>query len=174
MLHILIITKHDSSTVPFFTGQFSYRPLIWTFCSRQSNNFINKRKKRALRVTHNDYDSCFSEHREMCNESTIHIKNTKVVMTDIYEFLNYLLPPTKNDIFQKQGNYYSLRNLKSLGYKRKFTNTYGIDTIYVKERQIWQDLPQDIKNSDSLNLFKSNIKKYGTLTCHYKLCKSYK
>ena len=53
-------------------------------------------------------------------------------MTEIYEFLDYLLPPTMNDIFQKQGNYYSLRNLKSLGYKRKFTNTYGIDTITSK------------------------------------------
>ena len=57
-----------------------------------------------------------------------------------------------NDIFQKQENYYSLRNPRSLVSKRKFRTTYGIDTISFRGQHIWQDLPQDIKNSDSLNL----------------------
>ena len=38
----------------------------------------------------------------MSNESKIHIKNIKVLMTEIYEFLNYLSLPIMNDIFQKQ------------------------------------------------------------------------
>ena len=108
----------------------------------------------------------------MSNESTIHKTNTKVLMTEIYKFLNDLSPPIMNDLFQKQENYYSLRNPTSLVSKPKFTTTYSIDTISFGGPQIWQDLPQDVKNSDSLNLFKSNIKRYGTLTCHCKLCKS--
>ena len=71
-----------------------------------------------------------------------------------------------NDIFQKQENYYSLRDLRSLVSKRKYTTSYGINTISFRGPQIWQDLPQEIKNSDSLNLFKSIIKRYGSLTCH--------
>ena len=85
-----------------FTGQFSFCPLIWTFCSRQSNHLINKLQKRALRVTYNDSDSSFSELLEICYESTIHIKNIKALMTEIYKFLNDLSPPVMNDIFQKQ------------------------------------------------------------------------
>ena len=38
----------------------------------------------------------------MSNESTIHIKNSKVLMTEIYKFLNDLSPPVMNEIFQKQ------------------------------------------------------------------------
>ena len=57
-----------------------------------------------------------------------------------------------NDIFQKQENYYSLRNPRSLVSKRKFRTTYGIDTISFRGPHIWKDLPQDVKNSDSLNL----------------------
>ena len=68
----------------FFTG-LSYCPLIWTFCSRQSNRLINKLAERALRVTYNDYDSSFSELLEMSNEYTIHIKNIKVLMTEIWQ-----------------------------------------------------------------------------------------
>ena len=50
-------------------------------------------------------------------------------------------PPIVNDIFQKQKIYYSLRNLRSLDSKSKFTTTYGIDTISFRGPQIWQDLP---------------------------------
>ena len=87
----------------------------------------------------------------MSNESMI-IKDIKVLMTEIYKFLNDLSPRIMNDIFQKQENYYSLRNPGSLVSKRKCTTTSGIAP------QIWQDLPQEIKNSDSLNHVKSNIK----------------
>ena len=54
-----------------------------------------------------------------------------------------------NDIFQKQENCYSLRNLSSLICKRKYTITYDIDTIPFRGPQILQDLPQDIENSFS-------------------------
>ena len=125
----------------FFTGQFNYCPLTWAFCSRQLNYLINKLQERALRVTYNDYDVSFSDFLEMSNESTIHIKNIKVLMTEMYKFLNDISPPIMNDIFQKQENYYSLRNPKSLVSNRKFTTTYGIDTISFSGPQIWQDLP---------------------------------
>ena len=80
-------------------------------------------------------------------------------MTEIYKFLNDLSPPVMNDICQKQENHYSLRNPRSLVSKCKFTTTYGIDTLSFRGPQIWRDLPQDIKNSDSLNLFKFNTKR---------------
>ena len=75
----------------FFTKQFSYCSLIWTFYSKQSNYLINKLQERAGRVTYNDYDSSFSELLEMLNETTIHIKNIKVQMNEIYKFLNFWL-----------------------------------------------------------------------------------
>ena len=155
-----VIKKAD----PF--DKTNYRPVI------KSNHLINKLQERALRAIYNDYGSSFSELLEVSNKSTIHIKNMKVLMTEIHTFLNDLSPPIMNDIFQKQENYYSLRNPRSLVSKQKFTATCGNDTILLRGPQIWQDLPQDIKNSDSLNLFKSNIKKYGTLACHCKLCRS--
>ena len=57
-----------------------------------------------------------------------------------------------DDIFQKQENYYSLRNPSSLVSRRKFRTIYGIDIISFRGPHIWQDLSQGVKNSDSLNL----------------------
>ena len=96
--------------------------------------------------SYNDFDSSFSEFLEMSNEC-------KVIMTEIYKFLNDLSPAITNKIFQKQENYYSLRDPKSLVSKQKLITTYGIDTISFRGRQIWQDPPQDIKNSDTLKPF---------------------
>ena len=53
----------------FFTGQLSYSPLIWTFCSRQSNHVINNFQERALRVSYNDYDSSYIREYNKDNES---------------------------------------------------------------------------------------------------------
>ena len=84
----------------------------------------------------------------MSNESTIHIKNINVLITEKWKFLDDLSPSIKNDIFQKQDKYYFLKNLRSLVFEWKFTTTYGIDTNSFRAPQIWQGLPQDIKNSD--------------------------
>ena len=44
----------------FLKGQLSYCALIWNFCSRRSNNLINKLQERAWRVVFNDYNSSFN------------------------------------------------------------------------------------------------------------------
>lgn len=48
------------------------------------------------------------------DESKIHIKNIRILMVEICQHLKDLSPPIMNDIFQKQENYYSLRNVRSL------------------------------------------------------------
>ena len=87
----------------------------------------------------------------MSNESTVHIRNIKVLMTETYKFLNDLSPPIMSDIFEKHEDHYSLRNPRSLASKRKMTTIYGTDTIAFRGPQIWHSLPPDIRNSESLN-----------------------
>ena len=65
---------------------------------------------------------------EMYKKSIIYLKNIEVFMTETFKFLNELPTPIMNYIFQNQENYYTLRNPRSVS-KRKFTTTYGIDTI---------------------------------------------
>ena len=84
----------------FFKEQLNYCPLIWTFCSRRSNHLINKLQERTLRMAYNDFNSSFSELLEIANESTIHIRNLKFLLTEVYKFLNGLSPPIMNELFQ--------------------------------------------------------------------------
>ena len=83
----------------YLKGQLSYCPLIWIFCSRRSNHLINKLQERAIRIAYNDFNSSFSEFLKMANESTIHIRNLKFLLTEVYKFLNGLSPPIMNEVF---------------------------------------------------------------------------
>lgn len=51
---------------------------------------------------------------QISNKTTTQIKNIKKIMTEIHKF-----------IFQKQESYCSLRILRFLVFKQKFTTTYG-------------------------------------------------
>ena len=44
----------------FIESQFKYCPLIWMFCSRKSNDKINRLHDRSLRIVY-DFDSSYEE-----------------------------------------------------------------------------------------------------------------
>ena len=156
----------------FFKGQLSYCPLNSTFCSRRSNHLFNKLQERALRIAYNDFNSSFSELLEMANESTIHIRNLKFLLTEVYKFLNGLSPPIMNEVFQTNDCPYDLRNPRILASKHKSTVKYGFNTIALKGAQVWQNISLEIRNSKSLSLSKFNIKQIQSLPCRCKICRS--
>ena len=56
-------------------SQFNYCPLVWMFCSRQSNNLINKVHERGLRLTCRDETKDFQQILKEQNEITIYQRN---------------------------------------------------------------------------------------------------
>ena len=93
------------------------------------NHLVNKLHERALRIGFNNFNSSFSELLEMANESTIHIRNLKSLLTEVYKSLNGLSPPVMNEVFQTNDCPYDLRNPRILASKHKSTVKYGINTI---------------------------------------------
>ena len=76
-------------------------------------------------------------------------------------------------MFQTNNCLYDLKNPRILVSKHKSTLKYGINTIAFKGPQIWQNIPLEIKNLESLSLFKSNVKEIQSLPCHCKICRSF-
>ena len=69
-------------------SQFNYYPLVWMFCSRQSNNQINKIHEQPLRISYKNQKTSYHSLLETHNELTIHQKNPQVLMTEIYKIVN--------------------------------------------------------------------------------------
>ena len=81
----------------FFRSVFSR---IWTEYGEIRSD---KLQERALRAVCNDYDYSFNELFEKANRNIIHIKNTHILMTEIYKFLNGLSPPIMSKVSKKKG-----------------------------------------------------------------------
>ena len=90
--HVKILCKKASQKIwalsrliifnALIKSQFSYCPLVWMFCSRQTNNIINKIHERDLRIVLSDY---FSDSETMLlnmNDITIHHRNIKTLMVE--------------------------------------------------------------------------------------------
>ena len=74
-------------------SQFSYCPLVWMFCSRRTNNMINKLHERALRLVLNDRVSDFGALLRKSNDISCHYRNIQMLMTELYKIKNELPPP---------------------------------------------------------------------------------
>ena len=113
-------------------SQFSSCPLVWMFCSRQSNNLINIIHERALSATFDDHTSNFTQLLEKKRESTIHQR----LMKEIYKFTNNLPPPIIDHMFQFRENSYNLRNFQQLVSSTKKTTKMGLETISCRGPQL--------------------------------------
>ena len=66
-------------------SQFNYCPLVWIFCSRQSNNLINKTHEPSLRISNKD-------------QKTSHLRNLQVIITGICKIVNGVTPLIMNPL----------------------------------------------------------------------------
>ena len=142
----------------FIESQFGYCPLVWMFHSRSLNNKINRIHERALRITYNDKSSSFQKFLGKDNSITILHRDIKILATETHKFLERFSPPLMNEIFVERNNNYSLRGNNVLTRRRVNSVRYGTETVSFLAPKIWDILLKEIKDSESLDIFKRKIK----------------
>ena len=157
----------------FIESQFSYCPLIWMFHSRTLNNRINRLHERALRLVYKNSISTFEELLEKDNSFTVHHRNLQKLVTEIYKVKHSLSPPFMKEIFSDSINPYNLRTNPEFKNSNIHTVSNGSETIAFRGPKTWALVPDYIKNSKSLNEFKSQIRTWKPVGCMCRLCKIY-
>ena len=76
-------------------------------------------------------------------------------------------------VFEEKDVPYNFRENNSLTLPKAKTTLYGIDTIRCIGKTLWQTLPTEIKESQSLEIFKQKIKLIRNLDCSCRLCKCF-
>ena len=84
----------------FIKSQFTYCPLIWMFCTKHSTGRINSINEQCLRLIQQNYVSDFEVLLENVNEKPVHQKFIKLLMTEVYKYLNGLSPDIISEIFK--------------------------------------------------------------------------
>ena len=158
----------------FFFLQFGYCPLLWMCHSRRLNNKINTLYERCLCLIYNDYKSTFADLLEKDNSFSIHYRNIRTLAVEIYKFLNGLSPLIMSETFSLnttfQCNHRSQNPLKRITLK---TVWYGTESLFYLAQKVWDIVPQEIKESKSLMIFKRKIKNWVPNDCPCRLCKRY-
>ena len=88
--------------------------------SRSLIDHINKNHERTLIISKNNYDIFFGTLLNECNEVTIHVKNLRTLLTEVYKYFNRLSPPIMQEFFETRTlRYYNLRNFRAIQTYKK-------------------------------------------------------
>ena len=129
--------------------------------------------KKSLRITYNDRTSTFEELLRKDNSVTIHHRNLQVLTTELYKVENNMDLEIVNEVFQKRTLSYNLR-ANSNFYTRPVDSIYnGTESLSFLGPKIWELVPEDAKQSESLEVFKNKIKKWVPSRCPCRLCRVY-
>ena len=142
--------------------------------SRGLNNRINNLHERALRIAYQDKKSDFEILLKNDKSVIIHMRNLHYLVTEIYKFKNNISPEIMRDIFhfQENGNY-NLRSGTHLASRNTKITLFGKETVSNIGTKIWSLLPDILKNSSSLQVFKNKLKEWKPTRCPCRLCKIY-
>ena len=164
--NLMSIRQRKTIMNAFINSQFSYCPLIWMCHSRTTHSIINNIHERTLRIVYKDNISSFAQLLEKANAVTIHHRNIQVLAIEIYKALNKLSSPLMSELFKLKEIKYSLRKGNVLVSANRKNTDYGINSVSHLASKIWDLVPEEIKNSKSLPMFKQKIKLWIPRDCH--------
>ena len=145
----------------FVESQFKYCPLTWMFHSRKSNNKINRIHERALRIVYNDYTSSFEELLDKGESFSVHHSNIQTLAIELYKVTHNLSNNIFKEIFIiRNQNGPCLRSQNEFFRPQVRTVYKGENSLKVFGPIIWNIIPNEIKNTDSLDNFKKLIRKW--------------
>ena len=158
----------------FFKSQSSYCPLVWLCHSRANNSKINRLHERCLRIIYSDKQSSFEELLEKDGCVSIPQRNLQVLATEMHKVRKGLSPAIITELFEHtEEHYYNLRNNAEFAIPAIRTVYHGSESISYLGPKVWNILPDRLKNANSLETFKSEIKKWKPENCPCRLCKTY-
>ena len=142
----------------FIKSQVNYCPLVWMVFTKNSIGRINSIHERCLRLIQQNYTSDFEVLLKNSNKKTVPQKCIELLMTEVYKYQNGLSPDILSDIFKLRENTYNLRTFHICESQNIRTKKFGLDSIAYAASQIWKNVPEDIRNSTSLPMFKKKKK----------------
>ena len=102
-----------------------------------------------------------------------HHRNIQTLVIEIFKIKNELAPPITESMLERRSKSFNIRNFKKVLTERKRTVRYGLETLSYRSPQLWSLLPDNIKQLESIDLFKKKVKDWICEDCPCRLCTPY-
>ena len=163
-----VLTKQTKKILleSFVSSCFNYCPIVWHFCSNNSTKRMERVQERALRILLDDKTSPYTELLILAEKPSLEIKRMQQLSIEIFKTLHDLNPSFMKNIFIKNTRSES-NKLYVQSHKAK---TYGERSLRTLGPEIWNALPDDIRNETSIDTFKNLIKTWTGPSCTCNMC----
>ena len=141
--------------------------------SRKLNSRINRIHERALRIVFQNKTLSFQQLLIKAGMVEIHHKNLQMLATELFKVKQNISPPIMKEVFPIRTMEYNLRNSPTFNTRNTHSVSYGTETLSHLGPKIWVLIPDAIKDSKTLPIFKSKIKSWIPDHCPCRLCRTY-
>ena len=105
---------------------------------------------------------------------SIHYRNIKYLITEIYKVKMALSPPIMNDIFSlSENSFYNLRSRVTVNRQNIRTSKFGFETVSTIGALLWNGLPAELKNAEILKIVKQKTKLWSPNDYRCKICEKF-
>ena len=116
-----------------------------------------------MRIVFQDHNPTFEELFAKDGSFKIHDRNFRSLLIKIFKVKKKLTPETMNAVFDIIESPYPLKNELRFKSRNICTVRYAIEAAALVGSRIWSSMPIALKEIMPLNIFRSEIKKFGSL-----------
>ena len=128
----------------------------------------------GLRIVYKDNKLTFNDLLELDDSVSIHERNVQKLATEIFKVKNSVAPEIMTGIFEmKEPNYHLRSDASHFNRKNVKSTRYGMQSLWHLGPNIWNIVPKNTRESNSLNKFKSLMKFWKPDTCPCRICKNF-
>ena len=142
----------------FINIQFNYAPLMWMFPNKCSVDRNLKIHKRTFQIVYDVYDESYENLLNRSDDISLHQKQLLYLAIEVYKSLTKLNPGFMWNFFERNHIPYNLRRGDLLLLPPAKSTRYGVNSLAFRGSLLWNNLPPQVKESQTLEEFKSRIK----------------
>ena len=150
--------------------------LSFTF-SIAPNNFFCLDKMISLPCSSDKTSHILFEHYSdkilYDNSVSIHRRNLQALATEMFKIHGGLSPDILREIFVPKISLYNLRRNSTFERRQVHSVYHGAELLSFLGLKIWDLVPLELKQLESLEVFKLKIKKWIPFECPCRLCRTY-
>ena len=155
----------------FINSQFNYAPLIWMFASKTAINKILKIHYRTLQVVYSEYHKSYEELLQINKDISIHEKHLHILALEVYKSIMQFNPEFMWHCFNTNPIPYHLRKGSRLLIPPAKSVNFGTNSVTFRGSLLWNNLPLRLKNSQTIDDFKSELNNLGKIHCTCTVCR---